>query len=137
MNARLTLAYDIGKAYVLAREELNEVVTQLVHLPEISGALQARSDEYRVTMVGILAKTQREHPTIVTAVKTRHASRCVLNSTREAVRELKEDGVLDEQDALLLSYQCEQLMKKLEQSAGENSYTKNRKKSSNAPIHRG
>lgn len=98
----------------MAREELSSVVTQLVQLSEISDKLQARSDDNRILMVTKLAQTQKDHPSIVTAVKTRQASRGVLNGIREAVRELKEDGVLDETDAEQLRHQCEQLMKKLE-----------------------
>lgn len=92
-------------------------MTQLVQLTTISDALLARSDDNRIQMVTKLAQTQKDHPMIVTAVKTRHASRCVLNGIREAVRELKEDGVLDEGDAAQLSQQCEQLMKRLESHA--------------------
>jgi len=35
---------------------------------------------------------QKDHPGIVIAVKTRHASRAILNQMRQALIELKEDG---------------------------------------------
>jgi len=37
---------------------------------------------------------QRDHPGIAIAVKTRHASRGVLNQMRDSLIELKEDGML-------------------------------------------
>ena len=48
------------------------------------------------TAIGML---QKGHPGIAIAVKTRHASRTVLNQMRETLLELKEDGKWNKKEA--------------------------------------
>ena len=51
-------------------------------------------------LTGVLAF---ENPTIALSVKTRHAIRIVLNAQHDSVKQLKEEGALQETDAALLT----------------------------------
>jgi len=56
---------------------------------------------------------QKEHPGIAIAVKTRHASRAVLNQMKDCLFELKEDGLVDEKEYDSLREEIEHSMKHL------------------------
>jgi len=60
--------------------------------------------------IGLL---QQKHPSIAIAVKTRHASRAVLNEMRETVEELRDDGLLDQTESDVLMTLIESKMKGL------------------------
>lgn len=45
---------------------------------------------------------RKEHPGVALSVKTHHATRSVLNTCRDTVRQLLGGGLLDEPDAELL-----------------------------------
>jgi hypothetical protein len=54
-----------------------------------------------------------DHLGIAIAVKTRHANRAVLNQMRDALKELKEDGLIDEKEFEILLHDIESKMKGL------------------------
>lgn len=114
INRRLWFAYDVGKGYVLAHDEAEAVLPTLVSHDGIVRSLLEQSEVQRHHMIQTLGKIQRSHPKIVCSIKTRQASRSILNSARDIVRTLKEDGSMDEVDANLLQHLCEVKMKRLE-----------------------
>ena len=109
----VAIGYDMGKAYVLAREETNCLIGEFVNHEIIANELRSRSTESRAVVVQMMADLQKSHPKIVLAVKTRQASRCILNGVRQEVKHLQEDGVMDERDVQLLKTCCETQMKML------------------------
>lgn len=56
---------------------------------------------------------QEKHPTIATAVKTRHAARAIMNDLRATVLELEEDGLLEHTESNALMAIIESKMKSL------------------------
>ena len=115
INNRLWNAYDIGKAFVVATDEAHVLLPQLFEQHEnIVRRLLDVAGAERIQMIKTLADIQQNHPKIVSSIKTRQASRSILNKARDTIRELKEDGIMDEQDANLLRHICEKKMKKLE-----------------------
>lgn len=115
INTRLWNAYDIGKAFVVATDEAHVFLPQLFQQHEslVRQLLDVAGKE-RIQMIKTLASIQENHPKIVSSIKTRQASRSILNKARDTIKELKEDGIMDEQDANLLRHICEKKMKKLE-----------------------
>lgn len=109
----VAIGYDLGKAYVLAREETNCLIGDFVKHAIIANELRSRSSESRTVVVQMMADLQKSYPKIVLAVKTRQASRCILNGVRLEVKHLQEDGVMDERDVQLLKAATETQMKML------------------------
>ncbi|CAG7833249.1 unnamed protein product, partial [Allacma fusca] len=93
-------SYSPGSPLTRVTQKLKKLVLKIpnmddkLHAKLFSGyEIDQRTDARRE--LGIL---QRHHPGIGTAVKTRHASRLVLNHMRQTIAELKEDGLMDKDD---------------------------------------
>jgi sodium/hydrogen exchanger 10/11 len=114
INRKLWIAYDIGKAYVVAMDEAPTILPQMIKHTAVVRKLLDLSGLERRKMIKTLAELQANHPKIVSSIKTRQASRSILNMARDKVRTFKEDGIMDEADACLLRNMCEKKMKKLE-----------------------
>ncbi|XP_057290115.1 sodium/hydrogen exchanger 10-like [Hydractinia symbiolongicarpus] len=111
INRQLSFGYDIGKGFVVAEEEIAKIIDQLVLDPKIAGDLKTRSDYTRLQVVKSLGLLQREHPGIAISVKTRQAIRSVLNNARDALNDLRSNGVLDKHEAIKLERDIEVKMK--------------------------
>ena len=114
INRHLWLCYDIGKGFVVAYDEANLLFPQLVEHTGIVQEVLAESETERTSMIHTLSDIQINHPKIVSSIKTRQASRSILNKARDTVRSMKEDGIMDEMDADILRRICEVKMKRLE-----------------------
>ena len=114
INRHLWLSYDIGKGFVVAYDEAYNLFPQLVEHEGIVEEVLKESDIERRQMIQTLSEIQLNNPKIVSSIKTRQASRSILNKARDTIRTMKEDGIMDEKDANLLRRICEVKMKKLE-----------------------
>ena len=115
INEQLFLGYDVGKGFVTAVDDVIKFLPQMIPYPKILHRLRTALEHERLQTVREMGMHQRRscevlnsiyficklfntgmlqkgHPAIAIAVKTRHASRAVLNQMREALVELKEDG---------------------------------------------
>lgn len=64
-------------------------------------------------LISLPGMLQKSHPGIAIAIKTRHASRSVLNQMKATLFELRSDGLLDEKENDLLTLTLVERMKNL------------------------
>ncbi|CAG7734239.1 unnamed protein product [Allacma fusca] len=113
INTKLFLGYDIGKGFMTAVDDVIKFLPQMVDHPKVLHKLKHALERERLEAVREMGIMQKEHPGIAIAVKTRHASRAVLNQMRENLLELKADGLVDEKECDLLMVKLEENMKRL------------------------
>ncbi|CAL8091440.1 unnamed protein product [Orchesella dallaii] len=113
VNKRIFLGYDIGKGFVAALDDVQKFLPQMVDHPRVLLKFKWNLENQRVEVVRKMGLLQKDHPEIAIAVKTRHASRAVLNSMRDSLLELKEDGLVDEKEFNAVHEEIEQKMKHL------------------------
>ena len=100
INRRLRFGYDIGKGFVVAKEEM---LLQLDKLDfahkEVVKDLKMRSEVIRLEVIKSLGLLRKEHPGVAQSVKTHQAIRSVLNHCDDTVRKMLGSGILDQSDA--------------------------------------
>ncbi|CAG7640037.1 unnamed protein product [Allacma fusca] len=113
INEQLFLGYDVGKGFVTAVDDVIKFLPQMISHPKLLRKLKNALEHERLQTVREMGMLQKGHPGIAIAVKTRHASRAVLNQMREALLELKEDGLIDDKENTILLLALEEKMKRL------------------------
>ncbi len=111
VNKKLFLGYDLGKGFVTAVDDVQKFLPQIIEQPRVLLKFRIALESLRIEVVREMGLLQKEHPGIALAVKTRHASRAVLNQMRESLMEMKEDGLMDEKEFDCLVEEVEQKMK--------------------------
>lgn len=113
-NRRLWLAYDLGKGYVMAQEDVIQLIDDFAFSTDVAGQIHQKSNANRFAVLKALGQLQTQYPTIVTAVKTRHAARSTLNHNHRTLRRLQREGLLDDRDAHYLRCDIEKSRKQQE-----------------------
>ncbi|CAG7734240.1 unnamed protein product [Allacma fusca] len=113
IHTKLFLGYDIGKGFVTAVDDVIKFLPQMVDHPKVLQKLKHALMRERLETVREMGIMEKENPGIAIAVKTRHASRAVLNQMRENLMELKADGLVDAKECDLLLVRLEENMKRL------------------------
>ena len=100
INRRLRFGYDIGKGFVVAKEEMLNQLDKLgfAH-EEVLLELRERSEAARLDVIRSLGLLRKEHPGVAQSVKTHHAMRSVLNHCMDTVKKMLGSGILDQNDA--------------------------------------
>jgi sodium/hydrogen exchanger 10/11 len=114
INRRLKFGYDIGKGFVVAKEEMLKQLDKLdfAH-QEVVLELKERSEAARLDVIRSLGLLRKDHPGVAQSVKTHQAIRSVLNHCVDTVKKMFGSGILDESDADKLLSVLEVKMKKL------------------------
>lgn len=99
INKGLSIGYDIGKAYVVAHEEVARLIPTVMDYPPHILYFRELCERARVTLIKAMGVLNEERPDIAVSVKTRQSIRHVLNQIRKRVRELKQEGVVDLEEA--------------------------------------
>ena len=107
INRQLRFGYDIGRGFVVGEDELLQRFDRIsqVHEP-IAEELKLRVEETRLEVIKSLGLIRKEHPGIALSVKTHHATRSVLNHCEDVLKQVMNNGLLDEMDAELLLQVC-------------------------------
>ena len=100
INRQLKFGYDIGKGFVVAKEEMLKQLDKLdfAHR-EVVLELKERSEAARLDVIRSLGLLRKDHPGVAQSVKTHQAIRSVLNHCVDTVRKMLGSGILDESDA--------------------------------------
>lgn len=100
INRRLRFGYDIGKGFVVAKEEMLNQLDKLgfAH-EEVLLELRERSEAARLDVIRSLGLLRKEHPGVAQSVRTHHAMRSVLNHCMDTVKKMLGSGILDQNDA--------------------------------------
>lgn len=100
INRRLRFGYDIGKGFVVAKEEMLNQLDKLgfAH-EEVLLELRERSEAARLDVIRSLGLLRKEHPGVAQSVKTHQAMRSVLNHCMDTVKKMLGSGILDQNDA--------------------------------------
>ncbi|XP_041365876.1 sodium/hydrogen exchanger 10-like isoform X2 [Gigantopelta aegis] len=109
----LSYGFDLGRGFVIGEEEVRKLIDHVVDNKDIARQLKNRSDKNRLEVIRCLALLQKQHPDIALAVKTRQATRSVLNSLRDSAKKLCEEGILEDSEADKLQKMIEVKMKQL------------------------
>lgn len=113
VNERLFLAYDLGKGFVTAIEDVNKFLPQIMEQPRILGKFRSILENERVLVVREMGLLQLEYPGIAVAVKTRHAARGVLNQMFSMLKDMKEEGLVGDTEFEALKAEVEGKVKLL------------------------
>ena len=107
INRRLKFGYDIGKGFVVAKEEMLKQLDKLdfAHR-EVVLELKERSEAARLDVIRSLGLLRKDHPGVAQSVKTHQAIRSVLNHCVDTVKKMFGSGILDESDADKLLSVC-------------------------------
>lgn len=99
----MRFGYDIGRGFVVGEEELLSQFERFIHIDEsVAKKFKKSIEETRLSVIRSLGLIRKEYPRIALSVKTHHATRAVLNSCKETVRNQLSNGLLDEADAAKL-----------------------------------
>ncbi|KAK9887712.1 hypothetical protein WA026_000033 [Henosepilachna vigintioctopunctata] len=96
INNKLTLAYSVGKGYVMGEEDVLHLLPTIVLKHEFIEEMKQAVEADRLKIKIELSLLQREKPSVTANVKTREAIKTILNSMHEAVIELKQIGWVSE-----------------------------------------
>ncbi|ESO97538.1 hypothetical protein LOTGIDRAFT_152631 [Lottia gigantea] len=113
MTASISNGYDVGRGFVAGEEEVRKLIDRMVDNTDCATYLKQNCDTGKLDVIRCLGILQKENPQIALSVKTRQAARSVLNSLRDGVQKLLEDGVLQESETEKLNHKIEAKMKKL------------------------
>ncbi|XP_075692983.1 sperm-specific sodium:proton exchanger-like isoform X2 [Rhinoderma darwinii] len=95
INKQFSFGYDIAMGLVVSEEDVKNLVEQISDQDVITKRLHTILERNRQQSLKELGFLQRDHPDIVTAVKTKHAIRTILNSARETLSFLISGGIID------------------------------------------
>ena len=93
VNAHRAFAYELGKNYISGEEEILENLHRIVDNEKIRMDLKNTAEEERHTLSRKLALAQKTRPVVASTVKTKAATRAVLNSMKDDIHELKVSGI--------------------------------------------
>ena len=99
INRKLSKGFDIGKAYVIANEEMMRLVPIIVDSHDDIRFYKEVFERERVKVIRALGMIAETRPNIAVAVKTRQAVRHVLNQLRNTVTEIRNEGIIDDEEA--------------------------------------
>lgn len=113
VNSKLFLGYDLCKGFITALDDVQKFLPQIVEHPRILLKFKNSLENQRVGVVKEMGLMQKDNPGIAIAVKTRYATRAVLNQQKETLHEMLEDGLIDETENEILLKIIEKKMKSL------------------------
>jgi len=93
IDSKLALGYEVAKGYVTALEETLRFLPQMIEHPLLQTRMQLIIDYERREGYRELGLLGYDHPNVVSAMKTKHSSRIVLNQMKDSLLEMKEDGI--------------------------------------------
>jgi sodium/hydrogen exchanger 10/11 len=86
------MAYELGKNYVAANDEILENLHNIVDKDKIRQSIREQIERDRLSVIKMLGMASKERPWIAVTVKTNCAARAVLHSMREDIKDLKVSG---------------------------------------------
>ncbi|XP_064602724.1 LOW QUALITY PROTEIN: sperm-specific sodium:proton exchanger-like [Liolophura sinensis] len=113
VHKRLNFGYDVGRGYVTGEEEVSKLINHIIDNSEIAKQLMDGSRIGQLEVIKTLGLLQKQHPDVAMSVKSRQAVRSVLNTLRDSIRGLHEDGILDDTESTELETMVEMKMKRL------------------------
>ncbi|ODM88203.1 Sodium/hydrogen exchanger 10, partial [Orchesella cincta] len=113
INTQLFLGYDVALGYICACDDVLKFLPHMIDNKRVLHKIRSSVEKERLEAVREMGILQKNHPGIAIAVKTRHASRSVLNHMKSTLNELRVDGLLDEKENDLLTIVLEERMKRL------------------------
>ncbi|CAL8104179.1 unnamed protein product [Orchesella dallaii] len=113
INTQLFLGYDVALGYICACDDVLKFLPHMIDNKRVLHKIRSSVEKERLEAVREMGILQKNHPGIAIAVKTRHASRSVLNHMKSTLNELRVDGLLDEKENDLLTVVLEERMKRL------------------------
>ncbi|KAH0813132.1 hypothetical protein GEV33_009658 [Tenebrio molitor] len=100
LNVRIdrdrAMAYELGKNYVAANDEILENLHNIVDKDKIRQRIREQIERDRLSVIKMLGMASKERPWIAVTVKTNCAARAVLHSMREDIKDLKVSGWVDD-----------------------------------------
>ncbi|XP_069821384.1 sperm-specific sodium:proton exchanger-like isoform X2 [Dendropsophus ebraccatus] len=95
LNKQLSFGYDIAMGLVASEEDVKNLTEQISDQEIITKKLHTILERNRQQSLKELGFLQKDHPDLVTAVKTKQAIRTILNSARETLSNLISGGIID------------------------------------------
>ncbi|XP_075422849.1 sperm-specific sodium:proton exchanger-like isoform X3 [Ascaphus truei] len=95
INKQLSFGYDIAKGFILGEEDVKYLVERVSDQQIITEKLLIILEKNLQDAMKELGLLQRDHPEIVTSVKTNQAIRTILNNAKETLSILTSQGLID------------------------------------------
>ncbi|ODM98799.1 Sodium/hydrogen exchanger 8 [Orchesella cincta] len=110
---RIHLAYEISRGFVSSMDTVIKLIPLLPDTPETLEKFKRTLEKERMLIFQELGPLQKLQPGVVQAVKTRITCRTVLNQMREGVKEIKHEGLIDHEEAVVLELELEKQLKEM------------------------
>jgi len=110
---RLAFGYDIARGYVVAHEEISEILESIVNDDNVAMDLQIELNFNRGIALGAIKKLRETFPEITIAIETKTAARLILNHERNSIKKMYEGGMLNEVEKQRLVGAVERRMKRI------------------------
>ena len=108
LNRKLKFGYDVGKGYIVGKEEMMKTLCNLSFTPQpILHKFVQASENARLDTTRQLGLIRKDQPGIAVSIKTTQATRSVLNKCSDTIRELQSRGIIDENEAMKLTQQID------------------------------
>ncbi|KAL4225679.1 Sodium/hydrogen exchanger 10 [Mactra antiquata] len=114
MSQHLSCGFDVIRGFVAGEEEVRKLIDHLSDHKDIATVLKQMSDNSRLEVIRCLGLLTKRHPEIALSIKTRQATRSVLNQIRDGIHDLLTDGILEEAEGAKLEKKVEERMKRLQ-----------------------
>lgn len=92
IDKRKAIAYELGKNYVIAQDELVATLRYIIDNDKIRQTLKEKMDSERLKLTKLLGLAQMHSPWVTSKVKTAIAIRCVLHGIKNELTDLKVSG---------------------------------------------
>ncbi|CAB0020183.1 unnamed protein product, partial [Nesidiocoris tenuis] len=113
MDEDLFDLYDVGKAYLIAQEQVMKLLEHLVTNTEVYTEIMKILEADRQIVSNILGLVKCDRTTIATTNKTNHAIRHVVNTMNDLITKMKDDDLLDTHAARSLFAELEEVKAKV------------------------
>ncbi len=117
---RLSSAYDIVRGFVVSQDEVLKLSASLdfkCHQTDdcrqIKTIISDEINSNRLTGLQFVKEIHTAYPEIAKAIETRQAARSVLNFEKRNIKEMKNDGIIEKDEAIKLLIDVEKRMKEL------------------------
>ncbi|KAL0273172.1 UNVERIFIED_CONTAM: hypothetical protein PYX00_005910 [Menopon gallinae] len=111
IDVQLAHGYDVGKGFVTGELEVLKLLPRFVSDKNVLQEIKVQIEADRLAITKEIGILQRNRPTTVITVKTRESMAAVLHAMKESTKEMKDGGLLDNEEFKLLSKAIEERQK--------------------------
>ena len=94
----------MARAFIIGQEETDVILPTLVGYKPLVVKIKAMTEADATVVSREISLMNERRPDVAAAVKTRQAARCVLNSVKHTIEQMRQKGILDEHNVAHLMF---------------------------------